>query len=91
MKLKAFRNPLKILYEAYLRAKIKEAMMEKHGGKDGINMEYGCVNGGREIVEAINDEEHQKITSSRISSLGFHYLDFGFSINFDRVKQLEIC
>ncbi|XP_071906758.1 uncharacterized protein [Coffea arabica] len=30
MKLKGFRSPPKILYEAYLRAKIKEAVMEKH-------------------------------------------------------------
>ena len=76
MKLKAFRNPPKILYEAYVRAKIKEAVMEKHGGKDGISMEYGCVNGGREIVEAIDDKEHQKIASSRISLLEFHYSGF---------------
>ncbi|XP_071906885.1 uncharacterized protein [Coffea arabica] len=30
MKLKRFRSPPKILYEAYLRAKIEEAVMEKH-------------------------------------------------------------
>ena len=59
-----------MLYEVYLRAKIKEAVMEKHGGKDGISREYGCVNGGREVVQAIDDEEHRKIASNRIEFMG---------------------
>ncbi|CDP20713.1 unnamed protein product [Coffea canephora] len=71
MKLKGFRNPPKIMYEAYVRAKIEEAVMEKHDS--ALDLPKGeQLMRENEVMEA---EHNDIITNLKDESVVSHMFD----------------